>query len=94
MKHLNIKVYGAVQGVFFRTTAKDQADKLNLTGFVKNEPDGTVYIEAEGEKDSLDKFVSWCKNGPNLAKVEKLKITKGPLKNFSTFKRDFLDFKN
>lgn len=85
MKHLNIKVYGKVQGIFFRTTAREEAEKLHITGFAKNESDGSVYIEAEGEKENLDKFISWCHKGPPLAKVEKVEATESPLKNFSEF---------
>lgn len=85
LKHLNIKIFGIVQGVFFRTTAKEEADKLNLTGFAKNEPDGSVYIEIEGEKNKLDNFLDWCKDGSTLARVNKIETTEGELKNFSTF---------
>ncbi len=91
-KHLNIKVYGKVQGVFFRVSAKDEADKLGLKGFARNEKDGSVYIEVEGKKETLDKFLEWCKNGPEAAMVEKLEIKEGTVKNFSEFKRDFIDF--
>jgi len=85
LKHLNINIYGLVQGVFFRTSAKEQADSLNLTGFAKNMPDGSVYIEAEGEENSLDKFVKWCNSGPSMARVEKVVVSEGSLKNFKEF---------
>lgn len=85
MQHLNIKIYGLVQGVFFRASAKEQADKLGLTGFAKNMPDGSVYIEAEGEKENLDKFIKWCHLGPMLARVEKVEVSEGSLKNFTDF---------
>lgn len=85
MRHLNIKIYGLVQGVFFRAEAKEEADKLGLTGFVKNMPDGSVYIEAEGEKNKLDKFIKWCNKGPMMARVEKVEVLEGSLKNFSKF---------
>lgn len=81
-----------MQGVFFRVTAKEQAEKLAITGFAKNAPDGSVYIEAEGEKNNLDKFVNWCRKGPASAQVEKVEVKGGPLKNFSTFGRDFADY--
>ncbi len=87
-KHLNIKVYGQVQAVFFRTTAKEEAEKLGITGFARNERDGTVYIEAEGIDESLEKFLQWCKNGPEAALVKKIEVAEGPLKNFSDFTRD------
>lgn len=85
MRHFNIKVYGKVQGIFFRITAREEAEKLNITGFARNEEDGSVYIEAEGEKENLDKFISWCRKGPPLAKVEKVEVAESPLKNFSEF---------
>jgi acylphosphatase len=84
-KHYNIKIYGRVRGVFFRAGAKHEADKLGIVGFAKNESDGTVYIEAEGEEINLDKFVNWCREGPDLAKVEKAEVTEEPLKNFKEF---------
>jgi len=92
IKHYNIKIYGRVQGVFFRVTAKQQANNLDIKGFAKNENDGTVYIEAEGEEKNLKKFLSWCKVGPDGAKVEKIKISEGPFKNFAEFERDFIDY--
>lgn len=85
MLHINIKIYGLVQGVFFRAGAKDKADTLNIKGFIKNMPDGSVYIEAEGRKNNLDEFLSWCKKGPDLSKVERIKTSEGPLKNFNSF---------
>lgn len=84
-KHLNIKVHGLVQGIFFRATAKEQADKLGITGFARNEFDGSVYIEAEGEENELEKFVKWCHIGPSMAQVKSVEISKGSLKNFTEF---------
>lgn len=92
IQHLNIKIYGQVQGVFFRVSAKEEAEKLGIKGFARNERDGTVYIEAEGDEVNLDKFIKWCHDGPEAAKVDKVEITKGPLKNFSEFGRDFTDY--
>lgn len=85
IKHLNIRIYGLVQGIFYRAAAKEEAEKFNITGFARNEPDGSVYIEAEGEEENLDKFISWCHIGPNMARVEKVKVEESPLKNFSEF---------
>lgn len=84
-KHINIKISGQVQGVFFRVTAKEKADKLGITGFARNEPDGSVYIEAEGEEKTLDQFLSWCHKGPSLAKVGKVDTKEDQLKNFTNF---------
>ena len=85
MKHINIQIYGQVQGIFFRASAKEQADKLGIVGFAQNQPDGSVYIEVEGEENKLDAFLKWCHNGPSLAQVEKVVVTEGKLKNFLQF---------
>ncbi|MBU1031463.1 acylphosphatase [Patescibacteria group bacterium] len=84
-KHLNIKISGLVQGIFFRASAKEQADRLEITGFAKNQPDGSVYIEAEGNEENLDKFIKWCHTGPSMAQVEKVELSEKPLKSFKEF---------
>lgn len=84
-KHLNIKIFGRVQGVFFRDSAQREAKKLGIKGFARNEDNGTVYIEAEGEWEVLEKFLEWCNNGPFFAKVERVEKTEGELKKFSEF---------
>lgn len=91
-KHLNIKVYGKVQGVFFRETAKEEARKLGITGFVRNASDGSVYVEAEGDQSLLDKFLVWCNDGSERAEVEKIEVTYGEVENFKDFTRDFKDY--
>ncbi len=85
MKHINIKVTGKVQGVFFRASTKAVADQMGVKGFVKNEKDGSVYVEAEGEATILEMFVDWCKEGPEKAKVEHVEITDGEIKNYRNF---------
>jgi len=71
-KHLKIKIYGDVQGVFYRDSAQREGKALGLTGFVRNEPDGSVFIEAEGEENNLKEFLKWCKEGPKAARVIKI----------------------
>jgi acylphosphatase len=85
MKHFNIKIYGIVQGVGFRYHAIRQANSIGVTGFVRNEPDGSVYIEAEGNETALAEFVKWCKTGPSYAHVEDVNVKEGNLKNFTLF---------
>ncbi|MBU4332324.1 acylphosphatase [Patescibacteria group bacterium] len=84
-KHLNIKIFGQVQGVFFRDSAKRMADDLDIKGFVKNDSDGAVYIEAEGEESDLNEFLAWCRQGTDLARVEKIDVVDKELKNFNDF---------
>lgn len=86
MKAVNIRVSGKVQGVSFRESAKQMADDLGLTGFVRNEPNGSVYIEAEGEEASIEKFVAWCKEGPEHAKPDAVTSSRQPLSDFDGFK--------
>lgn len=87
MKCLVIKIQGIVQAVGFRYSAMEKARELNLTGFVKNEPDGSVYIEAEGEKEDLKKFLEWCYKGPKFSEVEKVEHKdKEPTGNYYDFK--------
>lgn len=70
MKTIRVKIYGHVQGVFYRASAKEKADELNIKGFVFNEPDGTVFIEAQGKEKDLTKFIDWCKIGPEYTRVD------------------------
>ena len=65
--HLIIK--GKVQGVFFRATAKDVADEIGVTGWVKNTEEGNVEIMATGSEEQLDKLIEWCRKGPKRAIV-------------------------
>ncbi|MBC7417249.1 MAG: acylphosphatase [Pedobacter sp.] len=85
VKHLKITVTGKVQGVFFRVSTKAVANQMGINGFVRNETDGSVYIEAEGESFMLDELVNWCKEGPDGAKVEEVELVEGELKNHKGF---------
>ena len=85
MKHLAITVSGRVQGVWFRASTKDAADRLGITGFVKNLPDGAVYLEAEGEADTLDELITWLHTGPPLAKVTEVVVADGECRGFDGF---------
>lgn len=72
MQTLQITVHGKVQGVFFRKSTELEARKLGLTGYVKNQANGTVYIEASGDPNALAEFLNWCHQGPRLARVDRL----------------------
>ncbi|MDD5171729.1 MAG: acylphosphatase [Candidatus ainarchaeum sp.] len=66
---IHIVISGGVQGVFFRAGAQDQARKLNLSGWVRNTPDGSVEVLAEGGRNSLEQLLDWCYHGPAGASV-------------------------
>ena len=84
-KAFTIRVSGKVQGVFFRASTREKADEFAIKGFVRNEPDGSVYIEAEGEENDLNKFIAWCKRGPIRAKVDRCDVVEIQEKGFTTF---------
>ncbi len=65
-------IKGTVQGVFFRASAQQEARKLDLTGFVRNLPDGSVELEAQGDADEVDKLLDWCWVGPPEAEVTRV----------------------
>lgn len=72
IKHITIIVSGHVQGVFFRQSVRDVALVSELVGYAKNESDGTVLIEAEGEEGKLERLIAWCDQGPKKGKVENI----------------------
>ena len=80
-----IRVFGQVQGVFYRWSAKEMAEELGITGWVKNEADGTVSLVIEGEKQALDAFIDWCRSGSRTAKVERISVENSELKNYQDF---------
>lgn len=71
-KKLIVRIYGRVQGVGFRYSAAEEAHKLKIKISARNEPDKSVFIEAEGEEQLLKNFLAWCEDGPQLAKVERV----------------------
>lgn len=73
-KRVTLKISGKVQGVFFRDSSRAKGQEFNLSGWVKNEPDGTVQITAEGEDQDLNRMIEWCKYGPDHAMVEKVDV--------------------
>lgn len=85
MIHINIRVIGRVQGVNFRASAKEKALELGLCGFVRNETDGCVYLEAEGHEEKINELTEWCNQGPSLALVTNVIVVGGELKEFIGF---------
>ncbi len=69
-----LRIYGKVQGVFFRKYAQLTAQSLNLGGFIRNEPDGSVYAEVEGPQQAAENFVQWAHRGSPAAQVERVEV--------------------
>lgn len=85
MKHYKIRVQGDVQGVFYRSSTKNMAQELGITGFAQNNRDGSVYIEAEGKEEDLKQLLNWCEEGPDTAKVQNVEYQEGDIKKFQRF---------
>ena len=86
MMRMHALVYGRVQGVFFRSFVERYAISQRLCGFVRNLPDGSVEVIAEGEEDKLKKLEDELWKGPPLARVDNVSITYLPAAgDFTTF---------
>lgn len=75
MDRVHLIVQGTVQGVGFRYHTQREATQLGLTGYVKNLPDGTVEIVAEGPSPAVTQLLEWSKQGPITAQVKQVDIT-------------------
>jgi len=86
MKRARIFVSGDVQGVFYRANAQIEAQRLKVTGYVKNLLDGRVEAVIEGEDICVNKMIEWCEVGPKYARVDKVEVVneqyKGEFKDF------------
>ncbi len=76
-KHLLIA--GRVQGVFYRASTKHEAQRLSLSGWVKNLTDGRVEAVVQGPADDLDELIAWCRTGPAGARVDGVEVTDRPV---------------
>jgi len=87
LKQVHVFVRGRVQGVFFRASTQREARRLGLTGWVKNRPDGSVEVLAEGEEEGLKDLIGWANRGPGAARVERVDV------RWRGFAGDFSDFR-
>jgi len=85
MKCLQIIIRGKVQGVWFRVSTRNKAQELSVCGIVKNQLDGSVYVEAEGDENSLKHFIEWCYEGSEFSRVDTVEISEMERNFFSDF---------
>jgi acylphosphatase len=86
MNRVYLRIRGRVQGVYFRQSTREQAIELGLTGWVRNRRDGSVELVAEGDSNSLQALVNWCKKGPALADVTDVeRLDEEPVGMFGKF---------
>lgn len=74
MARLRLVIEGRVQGVFFRASTEKQASLLGLKGWVRNCPDGSVEVVAEGPKEKAEALLTWCRQGPPHAEVSRVRL--------------------
>ena len=84
-KTINFKVSGRVQGVFFRASTRQEAQKLGLSGWVRNLPDGRVEGIASGPMPALHQFQRWLQKGPQMAQVSNLEVEEVANQNLDGF---------
>ena len=72
--NVHVIISGRVQGVWFRQSTKQKAEQLGLTGWVRNTSGGNVEAVFEREENLIQEMITWCKQGPPLAKVENVQI--------------------
>ena len=74
MRRVCVTVSGRVQGVFYRATCARLAREKGLAGIVRNRPDGGVEAVFEGPPDAVEAMVAWCRQGPELARVDQVEL--------------------
>ena len=79
----HVIVHGLVQGVWFRQSTKDEADRLGVTGWVRNLPDRSVEAVFEGETKKVEAIVGWCHRGPAGAEVNSVDVSWEPYRQES-----------
>jgi acylphosphatase len=82
---VDVVVTGRVQGVFFRATLREQAERLAVTGWARNEPDGSVRAHLEGAPGAVEELAAWCAEGPPAARVAEVRQQPGRLTGARSF---------
>jgi len=85
-KAARIYVFGTVQGIFFRNFIKENAEKLNIKGYVRNKEDGSVEAWFEGDSEKVDEMIELCKKGPEHSIIKRLDIVEESMQDLKEFK--------
>ncbi|MCX6749633.1 MAG: acylphosphatase [Candidatus Pacearchaeota archaeon] len=85
-KAVRVYVEGSVQGIFFRAFVKENAERHNVKGFVRNLEDGRIEIFLEGNNDDVDKMIELCKTGPKHSDIRRVEVKEEKFQDFKTFK--------
>jgi acylphosphatase len=85
-RRVHLRIHGLVQGVSYRASARDQALRLGVLGWVRNLPHGDVEAVVSGPPAAVDQFIAWCRQGPEEATVDSVAVTEDTSgQAFSTF---------
>jgi acylphosphatase len=85
MINRKVTITGKVQGVSFRKATFEMALRLGVFGNVKNVDHDKVFLEAEGDSDTVFKLIDFCHHGPEHAEVEHVSIQMGEIMNYTSF---------
>jgi len=85
-KSVRLYITGSVQGVFFRLFVKQNAEKHDVKGFVRNLEDGRVEIFLEGDADNVNKMIELCKKGPKHSQIRNVELKPETFQGFRNFK--------
>lgn len=85
-KSVRVYIEGNVQGIFFRSFVKENAERHNVKGFVRNLEDGRVEVFLEGNNDDVDKMIELCKRGPKHSEIRSVDVKNEKFQDFKSFK--------
>lgn len=85
-KSVRVYVTGSVQGVFFRGFIKENAERHDIKGFVRNLEDGRVEVFLEGDVNNVNKMIDLCKEGPKHSQIRSVEIKNEKFQGFKVFK--------
>lgn len=85
-KSVRLYIEGTVQGIFFRQFVKENAERYNVKGFVRNLDDGRIEVFLEGDTNDVEKMIELCKKGPKHSEIKNVEIKDEKFQDFKTFK--------
>lgn len=85
-KAARVYIFGTVQGIFFRAFIKENAEKLNVKGYVRNKDNESVEVWLEGESKAVEEMIELCKKGPEHSIISRLDIVEETLQDMKEFK--------
>lgn len=79
LRRVHLRIIGLVQGVSYRASTRDEAQRLGVKGWVRNLPNGDVEAMAEAEGADVERLITWCQRGPDEARVQEVKVTEAAM---------------